>query len=125
LLSTDRQELAHKISERAAIILGKNNNDRLTIYKDVKNIYKQRSEIVHGEGVPAKVSLRHPEIFMITPKYNFCPKSLMSKVISISIDLLNTLLKDDEYVKIVRSAKSEGKKDGQLNNLFMKRFFQC
>lgn len=124
LLSTDTQELAHKISERAAIILGKNSEDRLAIYKDIKKIYGQRSKIVHGEGVPAKGSLP-PEIFMITPKYTFCPKSLMSKVISISIDLLNTLLKDDEYVKIVRSAKSEGEANGLLNNLFMKRLFHC
>jgi len=124
LLSTDRQELAHKISERAAIILGKNNNERLTIYKDIKKIYDQRSKIVHGEGVPTRGRL-HTEKFIITPKYTFCPKSLMLKVISISIDLLNTLLKDDEYVKIVRSAKSEGETDGLLNNLFMKRLFQC
>lgn len=125
LLSTDTQELAHKISERAAIILGKNSEDRLAIYKDIKKIYSQRSQIVHGEGAPAKGRLLHPEIFMITPKYTFCPKSLMSKVISISIDLLNTLLKDDEYVKIVRSAKSEGVANGLLHNLFMKRLFHC
>lgn len=124
LLSTDTQELAHKISERAAIILGKNSEDRLAIYKDIKKIYSQRSKIVHGEGVPAKGSLPS-EIFMITPKYTCCPKSLMSKVISISIDLLNTLLKDDEYVKIVRSAKSEGEANGLLHNLFMKRLFHC
>lgn len=124
LLSTDRQELAHKVSERAAIILGKNNNDRLTIYKDIKKIYNQRSKIVHGEGVPAKGRL-HSDMFMVTPKYTFCPKNLMSRVISISIDLLNTLLKDDEYVKIVRSAKTEKKKNGELNDLFMKRLFHC
>jgi len=122
LLSTDTHELAHKISERAAIILGKNCEDRLAIYKDIKIIYSQRSKIVHGEGVPKKGRL-HTDKFMITPKYTFCPKKLMSKVISISIDLLNTLLKDDEYMKIVRSANSEGKTRVSLNALFMKRLF--
>ncbi len=122
LLSTDRQELSHKVSERAAIILGKDNNDRLTIYKDMKEIYSQRSKIVHGEGVPAK-GLIHSEKFMVTPKYIFCPKSLRIKVIRISIDLLNTLLNDNEYVKIIRSSKSEGKINQALNELFMKRLF--
>ena len=122
LLSTDRHELKHKICERAAIILGKNSEDRLNIYKDVQIIYNQRSKIVHGEGVPKK-GLLHTDKFMITPKYTSCPKNLMSKVISISIDLLNTLLKDDEYMKIVRSANSEGKTSESLNALFMKRLF--
>ncbi len=124
LLSTDRYELTHKISERAAIILGKNNNDRLTIFNEMKKIYDQRSKIVHGEGVPAKGCL-HPEKIMITPKYIFCPKSLMSKITSISIDLLNALLKDKEYVKIVRSSKSEGKINEDLAELFKKRLFHC
>lgn len=122
LLSTDRQELKHKICERAAIILGKNSEERLNIYKDVQKIYNQRSKIVHGEGVPKKGRL-HPDKFMITPKHTFGPKNLISKVISISIDLLNTLLKDDEYMKIVRSAKSEGKISESLNDLFIKGLF--
>lgn len=123
LLSTDRYELAHKISERAAIILSKNNNDRLTIYDDMKKIYDQRSKIVHGVGVLAKKGPINSDSFFITPKYTCCPKSLMSKVINISIDLLNTLLKDDEYVEIVRFTKSEETTNKKLNKLFMKRLF--
>lgn len=121
LLSTDKQELKHKICERAAILLGKNAEDRLAIYKDVKTIYDQRSRIVHGEGAPKKGQL-HPGKFMITPKYTYCPKNLISKVIGISIDLLNVLLKDNEYMSIVRSEKNTNE---ALNDLFMKRLFVC
>ena len=124
LLSTDMQELKHRISERAAIILGKNGNDRLTIYNDTNKIYKQRSKIVHGQGVPTK-GAHHYEKFIVTPKYQWCPQSLMLRLISISIDLLNALLRDDEYVKIVRSTKSEGKKNSDLSELFKKRLFRC
>ncbi len=124
LLSTGPGELRHRISERAAIILGININDRLTIYKDIKKIYDQRSKVVHGEGVPAK-GRRHPEKIMITPKYKYCPEKLMSKIISISTDLLNALLKDKEYMKIVRSSKSEGTINEDLNELFIKRLFRC
>lgn len=124
LLSTDSRELAHKISERAAIILGNDNNDRLAIYKNIKQIYGKRSKIVHGEGVPAKGRL-HPEKFMITPKLTYFPKHLMSKVIKFSIDLLNALLKDKEYVKIARSSNPEGKINTDLNELFMKRLLRC
>jgi len=123
LLGTGKQDLTHKISERAAIILGKNSDDRLTKYDDVRSIYKQRSRIVHGEGVPKKGAIDLDKLFMISAKHVICPRNIMTKVIRISIDLLNTLLRDDEYIRIIRSSKSEENKNGQLNALFMKRLF--
>ena len=123
LLGTWKQDLTHKISERAAIILGKNSDERLTKYDDVRSIYKQRSRIVHGEGVPKKGATDLNKLFMISAKHVICPRNIMTKVIRISIDLLNALLRDDEYIRIIRSSKSEEKKNDQLNALFMKRLF--
>jgi hypothetical protein len=122
LLGTGAGGVTHVISERAATILGKNSNDRLSKYKDVRSIYGQRSKIVHGEGVVSKGPIGS-DTFIVSPKYTLVPKTLMRKVLDISIDLLNTLLRDDEYMALIRARKSEGKIDEDLNALFMKRLF--
>jgi hypothetical protein len=125
LLGTDRQELKHKICERAALILGKNGEERLAIYKDVKNIYDQRSKIVHGGGgVLKKKKPVTQDTFLISPKYVGLSKSMISMTIGISINLLNALLKNEEYMDLVRSTTSEGKTNEALNEFFMKRLFQ-
>lgn len=49
LLSTDTTEVTHKIAERAACFIGENFDERIAIYKMVKDAYSVRSSTVHGD----------------------------------------------------------------------------
>ena len=41
-------ELTHKLSVRAAYLLGDSGEERLAVYKSVQHLYEERSRIVHG-----------------------------------------------------------------------------
>lgn len=51
LVSTSTAELSHQVSERVAILLGKDARERLGIYDDIKKGYGIRSKAAHGEPV--------------------------------------------------------------------------
>ena len=46
------QELSYRISHRCATILGKDSEERGKIFNKLKDYYKQRSKILHGERLP-------------------------------------------------------------------------
>ena len=54
LFSTDNSELVYKLSERIAFFLGEDASSRRTIYGIIRNAYKIRSKVVHGDPVAAK-----------------------------------------------------------------------
>lgn len=51
LVSTSTAELSHQVSERVAVLLGKDAQERLSIYNDIKKGYGIRSKAAHGEPV--------------------------------------------------------------------------
>ena len=51
LFNTSVSEISYQISERVALLLGKNKEDRLEIFHTVKNGYKYRSLVVHGSNL--------------------------------------------------------------------------
>lgn len=54
LFSTSTAELAHILSERVAVFIGSDSNDRSEIYRNMKNAYKIRSTVVHGSVLKQK-----------------------------------------------------------------------
>jgi hypothetical protein len=54
LLSTDNQEISHKISERTSRLLGRDFAERLEIFKFIKEAYAIRSANVHGDKLSKK-----------------------------------------------------------------------
>lgn len=54
LLSTDNQEISHKISERVARILGKDLQSREELFSFIKVAYSIRSSNVHGDKLSKK-----------------------------------------------------------------------
>ncbi|MCX6601784.1 MAG: HEPN domain-containing protein [bacterium] len=48
LLSRDTTELAHKLAERAGLLIGSNQASRFEWYKSIKEAYEHRSRFVHG-----------------------------------------------------------------------------
>lgn len=51
LFTTSTNELSHQISERVAILLGSNIDERLQYYAEIKAAYNYRSKIVHGDSI--------------------------------------------------------------------------
>lgn len=47
--SKDSGEIIYKISNRVATLLGRDNAHRIWLRKEVRDLYKQRSRIVHGD----------------------------------------------------------------------------
>ncbi|MCI3146184.1 hypothetical protein C5137_07565 [Bacillus cereus] len=55
LLSTDKDEITHKIAERLAKILGETYEERLEIFTFIKTAYAIRSSTFHGDKLPRKL----------------------------------------------------------------------
>lgn len=54
-----------KVSERIAYFIGNDANDRISIYENVKKIYKFRSDYVHGSQIPTNKQETLPELCKI------------------------------------------------------------
>ncbi len=54
LFSTDASELVYKLSERIAFFLGEETSSRRRIFDIIRNTYKIRSKVVHGDSVATK-----------------------------------------------------------------------
>jgi hypothetical protein len=54
LVSTSITELSHQVSERVAVLLGSDEEERVTIYNDIKKGYNVRSKTAHGEPLKEK-----------------------------------------------------------------------
>lgn len=51
LVANSTTELSHRVSERVAILLGSNREERRTIYSNVKFGYDTRSKVAHGDSI--------------------------------------------------------------------------
>ena len=53
LVSTSSTELSHQVSERVAVLIGKDSAEAEKIYRDLKRAYDTRSKLVHGDQLTA------------------------------------------------------------------------
>ncbi len=70
LFATSQSELSHQLAERIACFLYKNANERLLIYRKLKNAYNLRSKVVHGATIKAN------KIDEVTEASEFCDTTL-------------------------------------------------
>lgn len=103
LLSTETTEITHKISERAARLLGNTFEERNEIFSFIKKAYSIRSSTVHGDKISKK--LRNIEI---------------QKEISIQFDeymrrLFLLIVQSEEMCSIFKEDNNE-----KINNWFNK-----
>jgi hypothetical protein len=54
----DQRELKNRISKGAAILIGKDRDDSINIYKDIKKLYDKRSSLVHSGKSITRVDLQ-------------------------------------------------------------------
>lgn len=80
LLSTDNQEVSHKIAERTSRLLGKNYVERFEIYKFVKEAYAIRSANVHGDKLSKRFRKLDKQI-EISIKFDMYVRRLIQLII--------------------------------------------
>jgi len=118
LLSTSRNEITHKLSERAAILLGKTPENRIEIYNDFKKIYSQRSKIVHGDGVPKKGTLNW-DSYIISTKLSIVPQNLTKKLIDYAFQLLVIIINNKAIMNVIQSSEKEEKINKELDSIYL------
>jgi hypothetical protein len=101
LFSTASTELAHKLSERVAVFLEDDVDQRAAIYQDVKRAYDVRSKMVHGDEIDTK---QHGQLFEVSMACDNLLRRVFGKV-----------LRDDDASKLFRSSKSA------IDSFFLKR----
>jgi Apea-like HEPN len=62
LLSSGSSELTHRLSERAALCAATEEKERVAVYNLVKDAYRVRSAVVHGDKSPKKLYDEIPAI---------------------------------------------------------------
>lgn len=74
LYEVEGSELTNKLSTRAAWFLGRTADQRMEIHKEVKDIYKARSRVVHGKNVRAQ------DAEMADRAFDLARKTLMKRI---------------------------------------------
>ncbi len=69
LLPHIKDELAFRLSLRAALLIGETEEERHKFFKIAKEAYKHRSDLIHGEIKPIKIRREFPNDF-----YQLCMK---------------------------------------------------
>jgi hypothetical protein len=69
LFCTDSAELSHKLSERVALLLGKQLDERKRIYTTMKTAYNIRSKTVHGDKLSSRDVERVHELSTTCDKF--------------------------------------------------------
>ena len=117
-LSTGSQELTHQLAERTALVVERDPEERYKTYKKIKELYhKIRGKLIHGTAGQKKGQI-NIESLSVTARHAFVPHSQCKTFMSLTIDVLNALLRDQEYLKINHT---RGKTDDKVNELFIRR----
>lgn len=95
LLSTDKDEITHKIAERLARIIGKTYEERIEIFTFVKQAYAVRSSAVHGD----KISRKYKDIQKL--------KELSAMFDNYVRELYLYILSDEQVKKLYREDNNE------------------
>lgn len=103
LFSTDMAGVAHRVSERVAVFLGKSGAERRAIYDDVHKLYGTRSTVVHGSEIKSsKVS----GLVEVTVRGDDYLRRCLAKILA------------DEALQELFAGKPEGISQHFVNELF-------
>ena len=103
LMSTSQSELSHQLSERIACLLTTEPNERVSVYRQVKEAYGVRSKVVHG------ATIKRSGMASLTNISDNCD--------SIARSLLVRILSDENLSKIFEGP------DDQLDNFMLRTIF--
>lgn len=66
LFAVSTTELKHRLAEIIGIILGKDREEKLKIYRDIQKAYDLRSAVVHGDSIPSRYSKQEYQLLKET-----------------------------------------------------------
>jgi hypothetical protein len=121
LLSTRPYEITHMLSERAAILIGRSPTERIKIYEDVKELYRVRSKILHGGGVPKKGPLKRGDSLVVSTKFTTVPFAKLTRLADLSFRLIEAAINDPELMSIIHSNKAERGITDELHPYYTKK----
>ncbi len=120
LLTTQRDEITHSLAERVATLLGKDTAAKVNRYRQVKRLYKTRSQIVHGKVFPKKGPIHTGSLF-VGPKWSNVPREDMESILELTVALLRRVLGLPSLLKIIHVKQKEDKTDQAIDEYFLKR----
>ena len=88
------------------------------MYGEIKQLYKLRSKIVHGNAAPGKGTITR-ETLAITAKQSFVPRSQFFKLLSITIQVLNSVLACPKFLEFLHVKGNEEKQSEALDKYFL------
>lgn len=117
LVTTGQTEITHTLAERCAILSRTKHVDRVTMYQEVKQLYSLRSKIVHGRSASGKGTITM-ESLSITAKHSMVPRSMLFRMLSATIDVINSVLSSRGLLTVLQTRRSEGKASEAIDAFF-------
>ena len=118
IASTSQNEITHILAERCAALSHPPGQARMNMYGQVKDLYALRSKIVHGRSAPKKGSISW-ESLAITAKKSWVPTSQVFLMLSVTTEVLNSVIARPRLLNILHVKRSEEKANVALNEYFL------
>jgi hypothetical protein len=118
LLSTDKSEITHQISERAAFMLEKEEKPRYELYRRMKGLYGTRSRLVHG-SVENKTGLITYDTLRLDAKWTIVPDQDYFDLFDVCRRLFRAVLVKPDLVFLLEKKNSTP----ELNEYYLHMIF--
>ncbi len=122
LLSTQTNEITHILAERVAVLTENKYERRLDVYRKIKDLYKIRSKLVHGNSSPKKGDMTTESLY-VTAKGSMVPQSALRDLLYINLSVLSAVLSNKEFLGIIQPKRKEGKANTEIDDYFGKLLF--
>jgi hypothetical protein len=119
LLSTDKSEITHQISERTAFMLETGEQGRYDLYRTMKRLYGTRSRLIHGDIDNKRGEITYDKL-RLDAKMTIVPDQDYFDIFDICRRLFRAVLQKPELVALLEKKKSTE----QLNEYYLRMGFR-
>jgi hypothetical protein len=105
ILSTEKTEITHQISERLAFMLETDEDARYALYKRMKRLYNTRSRLVHGD-IENKKGLITYDRLRLDAKMTIVPDQDYADIFDLCIRLFRRVLSDPPLLALLEKKHS-------------------
>ncbi len=123
LLSTQSMEITHILAERVAVLTEATQERRLGVYRQMKDLYKIRSKIAHGNAFPRK-GRQTSESLIVSAKRSNVPISSLTQLYTISKKCIVSVLRDSVLRQIIQNKRGEEKTSRDIDRYFAEALFR-
>jgi Apea-like HEPN len=120
LLSTGTAEISHQISERVAVLIGREPRERIEIYRKVKKLYDLRSRITHGDLEVKRRPITWGST-IVSAKMTIISIPILEELAQHAVKVLRAVLLDAEIMSAMSKTPESRKK--ALDEFFLGKLF--